>query len=68
MAEASCSELWFMQFDFSAEKHKQFANICQHGVNKSDAGAARLMKRRQLSPHDLRLFSELFISTFHQSL
>lgn len=49
-------------------KHKQFANICQHGVNKSGAGAARLVKRHELGPHDPRLFSELPISTFHQNM
>lgn len=48
-------------------KYKQFANICQHEVNKSGAGAARLVKRHELSPHDPLLFSELSIS-FHQNM
>lgn len=65
--KAFCSELLFVQLDFSGilcgrtAKWKQFTNICQHGVNKSDAGAARFVKRRPLSPHDPRLFSELYL-------
>lgn len=69
--EASCSELSFVQLDFCVAIQRSANNsptFCQHGVNKSGAGAARLVKRHQLSPHDPRLFSELSISTLHQNI
>lgn len=56
----ACSHaLWFL-FGKTA-KHKQPANICHHRVNKRDAGAAGAVERRQLSPHDLRGPSELYL-------
>lgn len=67
--EASCTWVlmragWLL-FSQTA-RYKQLADICQRGVNKSGAGAVRLVKRHQLSPHDPRLFSELSIFTLHQ--
>lgn len=57
----SFSGLPFPWVSDSAKQRQQLAALCQQGVNESDAGAARLLKRLQISPHELRLLSELYL-------
>lgn len=57
----SFSGLTFPQVSDSGKHRQQLAALCQHGGNESDAGAACLLKRIQISPHELRLLSELYL-------
>lgn len=54
----SFSGLTFPQVADSGKQRQQLAALGQHGGNESDAGAACLLKRLQISPHEL---SEIYL-------
>lgn len=66
MKESACvsfpqNRLTFSSISDFGKQRQQLTALCQHGVNNSDAGAACLLKRLQVSPHELRLFSEAYL-------